>query len=73
MPKDFCTNNYGPQKSSCLIKTGIMKMYGIGFLLRPLKMGKNFVFGCSLVFLFVCHAKSGTKNNERTGLNDISC
>ena len=32
-------------------------------LLRPLKMRRNFVFGCVLVFLFVFDAKSGTTNS----------
>ena len=35
-------------------------------------MGRNFVFGCVLVFSFCFHAKSGTTNNHRTGLSDIS-
>ena len=36
-------------------------------------MGRNFVFGCfSFFLLFVFHAKSGTANNDRTGLSDIS-
>ena len=42
------------------------------FLFRPLKMERNFVFGCVLVFFcFVFHAKPGTINNDRTGLSDI--
>ena len=42
-------------------------------LLRPLKMGRNFVFGCVLAFFFFFfHAKSVTTINNRTGLNDIS-
>ena len=38
-------------------------------LFRPLKMGRNFVFGSVLVF-FVFHAKSATTNNHPTGLRD---
>ena len=37
-------------------------------LFRPLKMGRNFVFWCVLVF----NAKRGTTNNDRTGLSNIS-
>ena len=37
-----------------------------------LKMGRNLIFGCVLLFLLlVFQAKSGTKNNNWTGLNDI--
>ena len=35
--------------------------------------GGDFVFGCVLVFLlFVFHAKSGTADNHRNGLSDVS-
>ena len=43
------------------------------FFFRPMKMGRNFVFGCVYVFfLFVFHAKSATTNNNRTELSVIS-
>ena len=43
------------------------------FLLRPLKLSRNFVFGCISVFLFfIFHAKSATTNNLRIDLSDIS-
>ena len=35
-----------------------------------MKMGRNSIFGCVLVFCF--HAKSGTTNNHRNGSSDIS-
>ena len=40
------------------------------FLIRPLKMGRRFVFGC-FSFFFIFGEKSGTTNNDRTGLSDI--
>ena len=39
-------------------------------IVRPLKKGRNFVFGCVLVFF--AFAKSDTTKNHRTGLSDIS-
>ena len=43
------------------------------FLFRPLKKGKNFVFGGGLIFFFffVFHAKSCTTNNHRKISSDI--
>ena len=40
-------------------------------LFRSLKIGRNFVFGCVLVF-FIFHEKSGSTNTNWTGLSDIS-
>ena len=50
-------------------------MYESNLLFRPLKTGKNFVFGCILVFFLffvVFRAKSVTTNNHRKVSNDIS-
>ena len=40
---------------------------------RPFKMGRNFVFGCVLVFFlfYLFHAKLASTNNHRTELSDI--
>ena len=37
---------------------------------RPLNMGRNFVFGCAVVF-FIFHKKSSTLNKHRNRLSDI--
>ena len=45
----------------------------VSVFFRLLKMRKNFVFGCVLVFFpFFFHAKSGTTNNYRTDKKSLS-
>ena len=54
-------------ESSYWVQGGIVLKSFQPWLFRPLKMGRNFVFGRVCFF----NAKSGTPNNDRTGLSDI--
>ena len=42
------------------------------FLFRPLKIGRNFLFGCVSVFSFFPHAKLVATNSHQRELSDIS-
>ena len=46
----------------------------VPFIVWPLKIGRNFQFGCALIFFFffVFHVKSGNTINHRNVLSDIS-
>ena len=57
-----------------LTKPKFLSQFNLKLLFRPLKMERNFVFGCVLIFLllFVFHAKPVNKKNNRTGLRDLS-
>ena len=46
-------------------------IFGNFILFRPLKIGRNFVFGYFSFFCFLFSTQNQVRNNHRTGMSDI--